>query len=74
MTYKGKVKGSIVVLEENVKLPDGATVEVSLREQTDDTDAPTLLERLKPVVGKAKGLPPDASRNIDRDLYGQDQP
>lgn len=74
MTYKGRVKGGVVILDEDVKLPDGAAVEVSLPAQADDASVPTLLERLKPVVGKARGLPPDASRNIDRDLYGRAQP
>ena len=31
---------------------------------------PTLLERLRSVVGKAKGLPPDAAVNHDHYLYG----
>ena len=31
---------------------------------------PTLYERLKPFIGKAKGLPPDASINHDHYLYG----
>jgi predicted DNA-binding antitoxin AbrB/MazE fold protein len=34
------------------------------------TPAPTLNERLASVIGMAKGLPPDASRNIDHYLYG----
>lgn len=71
MTYRGKVKDGVVVLDGDVKPPDGATVEVSLPERSANEEAPTLLERLGPVIGKAKGLPPDASQNIDRDLYGQ---
>ena len=74
MTYRGKVKGGVVVLEGDVKLPDGATVEVSLPEESGDEDSPALLKRLEPVIGKAKGLPPDAARNIDRDLYGRSEP
>ncbi len=73
MTYKGTVKGGVVVLEGSVKLPDGATVQVDLLEEADD-GGPSLLERLASVVGKAKGLPADAARNIDRDLYGQASP
>ncbi len=30
----------------------------------------SLAERLAPFIGKAKGLPPDASVNIDHYLYG----
>jgi hypothetical protein len=31
---------------------------------------PSLYERLRRVVGKAKGLPPDAAANHDHYLYG----
>ncbi len=31
---------------------------------------PTLHNRLKNVIGKAKDMPPDASVNIDHYLYG----
>lgn len=61
MTYKGKVKGGVVVLEGNVKLPDGVTVDVDVPEPAGDENAPTLFERLKPVIGKAEGLPADAA-------------
>jgi len=30
----------------------------------------SLYERLKPVIGMAKGLPPDAAQNVDHYLYG----
>ena len=31
---------------------------------------PTLYEQLKPVIGKAEGLPPDAAEMHDHYLYG----
>ena len=74
MTYRGVVKDGVVVLEGDVKLPDGAKVDVSLPALQDpvsgDENGPTLYDRLKPVIGKAKGLPADASRNVDHYLYG----
>ena len=36
----------------------------------EDELGPTLYERLKPVIGIAKGLPPDLARNHDHYLYG----
>jgi hypothetical protein len=74
MTYTGKVKGGVVVIEGDVKLPDGAMVQVSLLDYGADDHGPSLLESLESVVGKAKGLPADAARSIDRDLYGVDRP
>ena len=75
MTYRGRVKNGAVVLDEPTGLPEGVEVEVSL--VSDGAETPpegglgsTLYEQLKPVIGKAKGLPPDASRNVDHYLYG----
>ena len=74
MTYRGVVRDGVVVLEGDVKLPDGAKVDVSLPASQEpvsrDENGPTLYERLKPVIGKAKGLPPDLSVNHDHYLYG----
>jgi hypothetical protein len=74
MTYKGVVKGGVVVLDGDVRLPDGATVQVALPDSDGNQKAPSLFERLESVIGQAKGLPEDAASNIDRDLYGVDQP
>ena len=71
MTYKGKVKGGVVVLEPGARLEEGADVVV---EQVEPAPAKSLADRLRPVIGKAKGLPADAARNIDRDLYGESRP
>lgn len=74
MTYKGHVRNGVVVLDEPADLPDGTDVNVlpvgkvspvKMRGQP-----PTLYERLKPVIGKAKGLTPDAALHHDHDLYG----
>ena len=82
MTYRGHVEGGKVVLEKACDLPDGTEVEVQLAVRAEATGAPescqgggtdlppTLRERLKDVVGTAKGLPPDAAMNHDHYLYG----
>ena len=74
MVYRGHIRDGRIELDEQVRLPEGAPVEVSLAPQPlavqEDELGPTLYERLKPVIGIAKGLPPDASINVDHYLYG----
>jgi len=74
MVYRGHVKDGVVVLDGWVKLPEGAEVKVHLLTEAPgeaaDEEIPTLYERLEPFVGKAPGLPPDASVNLDHYLYG----
>jgi hypothetical protein len=74
MTYLGHVSNGVIVLEGSVTLPEGLGVKVEPVEPSPDKPAekeiPSLYERLKPFVGKATGLPPDASVNIDHYLYG----
>jgi hypothetical protein len=67
MTYRGHVKGGVVVLEKPASLPDGTQVTV---EPITPAEGKTLGKRLMKFAGKAKGLPPDASRNHDHYLYG----
>jgi hypothetical protein len=68
MIYRGHVHNGVVVLDDPAALPDGALVVVDL--VAEDTGA-TLYDRLKPVIGTAQGLPPDAAQNVDHYLYGQ---
>lgn len=81
MTVRGKVKNGKVLLNDPSAIPDGTEVEVrptKKRKRTARPRKPTkpkvrprsLLERLANVVGKATGLPPDASVNHDHYLYG----
>jgi hypothetical protein len=73
MTCRGHVQNGVVVLDEAIVLPEGAAVQVALidHERTDDSAAPTLYEQLAPLVGAAKGLPPDLASNHDLYLHGQ---
>jgi len=68
MTYRGHVKNGLIVLDDHVTLPDGAEVTVELLGE--EHSKPTLGQVLLKHAGKAKGLPPDASRNLDHYLYG----
>jgi hypothetical protein len=62
------------VLDNGVNLPDGTPVVVTIAQKTkdkkwsDDTsdrEIPTLYERLKPVIGIAKDLPPEAATALE---------
>jgi hypothetical protein len=68
MTYTGTVKGGVVELEAGASLPDGTVVRV---EPVPRAASPTLSERLKPVIGIAKGLPEDLAENHDHYLHGR---
>lgn len=72
MAYRGHIENGSVVLDESVDIPEGTEVKVDLCDVLKDEEGqiPTLYERLKSVFGKAEGLPPDASENVDYYLYG----
>lgn len=75
MEYRGHVEAGRVVLDDPAALPDGTVVSVhplKARRRTarGSRRPPTLAQRLAPFIGKAKGLPPDASTNLDHYLYG----
>jgi hypothetical protein len=75
MVYRGQVKNGVVVVKGRVRLEEGAEVTVRpvrkpVRAARKKKRPMTLYERLKPIIGKAKGLPPDAALNIDHYLYG----
>ena len=68
MTYKGTVKGGVVVLESASSLPDGTEVRVEPVKEPDDMKS--LREGLLKFAGTAKGLPSDLARNHDHYLHG----
>ncbi len=68
MTYRGHVKDGAVVLDEPVSLPEGADIRVDVLPPKRRRS--TLGQMLLRHAGTAKGLPPDASRNLDHYLYG----
>lgn len=76
MVYRGRVKKGVVVLDEGTNLADGTEVTVrpvrakTLRTPKKAKKPKKLRSGLLKFAGKAKGLPPDASRNVDHYLYG----
>lgn len=68
MTYRGRVKNGVIVLDDSAALPDGTEVDVSLA--VDDSTEPTWGEVFKDIIGKAEGLPPDMARNHDHYIHG----
>jgi len=75
MTYRGRVQGGVVILDEPGNLPEGLVVriEVPVPESADSVNenaAPTLGQRMLKYAGALKGLPSDLARNHDHYLYG----
>jgi predicted DNA-binding antitoxin AbrB/MazE fold protein len=65
---------------EPLALPEGTRVHLRVEEENgseqpaasrSEGQAPTLLERLKNVVGSINDLPEDSSTNLDHYLYGR---
>ena len=76
MVYRGRVQNGLVVLDKGAKLEEGQPVSVRPLRRRDGRSSgkkrriPSLYERLKPLIGAAKGLPPDLSTQLDHYLYG----
>jgi hypothetical protein len=75
MVYRGRVENGVVVLDQPVSLPDGTEVSIrDLRRKSKNKGKsvcrPGVGQALLRLAGKAVGLPPDASRNVDHYLYG----
>jgi hypothetical protein len=70
MSLTGHVQNGVVVFDAPNGLPDGTAVKVEAIETPAKTGRRSLLDRLGDVVGKAEGLPADASQNVDHYLYG----
>lgn len=70
----GRVHKGVVVFTAPMALPEGTVVTVRPRPRRRRKGAgrrpKSLYELLKPVIGKAKDLPPDFSVNHDHYLYG----
>jgi hypothetical protein len=80
MTVRGKIKNGKVVLKNPKAFAEGTEVEVRpVKKRSKASKAGSkkrkppprsLAERYAPFIGKAKGLPPDMSVNLDHYLYG----
>lgn len=73
MTYRGKIRNGVVVLEDPKALPEGTLVRVEPVEESapsKDRDLDDLWDSLLRLAGSAKGLPRDMARNHDHYLHG----
>ncbi len=68
MSYKGTIKNGVVVLPPEVKLPEGATVEVIAEEAAPEED-PFVLAALR-VKKPRPHWPKDYRQNLEHYLYG----
>ena len=69
MTYRGRVKNGVIVLDDPASLPEGTEVAIQPLD-ADEEQVPTIYERYEAFIGIAEGLPSDASINHDHYLYG----
>jgi predicted DNA-binding antitoxin AbrB/MazE fold protein len=73
MTLHGHIENGVIVLNQQVSLPEGATVQVQIivppAKTTDGRELPTLAETLKDFIGVLEDLPEDAATNHDHYLY-----
>ncbi len=66
MSFEGKVENGVIVLDDAQQLPEGARVEVIVR----DIPATTLRDRLLKLAGTVDDLPADMARNHDHYIHG----
>ena len=69
MTFQATVLNGPIHLDPPAQLPEGARVEVRLKEQPASPGEPTRTSLLK-LAATAKTLPSDRARNHDHDLHG----
>lgn len=68
MTYRGKVRDGVVILEQGGPLPEGTEVRV---EPIDDADGTAgLRDALLNLAGTLDGLPADMAENHDHYIHG----
>jgi len=70
MTYRGHVKGGMIVLDPTIPLPEGAEVTVELVSKGIDTLKDSNNPMLKMLDLAVDMGVPDLSTNIDHYLYG----
>jgi hypothetical protein len=67
MTYRGRVKNGVIIIDGQPQIAEGTIVEI---QPIDDRQAPTIAERFADVLGKAEGLPEDFAENHDHYIHG----
>ncbi len=67
MVYRGRVKNGKIMLDEPVRLPEGAEASVEVRDN--GQAEPTLWDKLRGIAGTVEG-PEDWARNHDHYIHG----
>ena len=70
MTYGGRVKDGVIILEGGVHLPEGTPVEVRAPDQ-EPTDTTGAVSSLLDLAGTIDDLPSDFSREHDHYIHGK---
>ena len=75
MTVEGHIENGQIVLDHETPLPEGRKVRVEVLESegprsSSGGELPTLYERYKEIIGKAKDLPSDFAENHDHYIHG----
>jgi hypothetical protein len=68
MEYLGRVQNGVIVVDNNVCLPEGAFVRVVVLDEAEET--PSLADIFQDVAGKAVSLPEDMAEIHDHYLHG----
>jgi hypothetical protein len=82
MVYRGHIRNGQIVLDGQARLPEGAAVRVDVLSNGEggpergpqDARPRAAWDRLLELSGTLRGLPPDASENLDRYLYDATEP
>jgi hypothetical protein len=69
MTYKGKVRNGVVVLEERMALPENDEVRVELTDDETSAEGRSWAEVFGDSIGSVRDLPPDMARNHDHYIH-----
>lgn len=71
MTYLGHVRDNMIVLDEDIMLPEGTEVRIEPVTADEQPNAgESLLKRLGDLVGSIHDLPEDFAANHDHYIHG----
>jgi predicted DNA-binding antitoxin AbrB/MazE fold protein len=69
MTYRGHIKGGVIIPDRPIDLPEGTEVEIAKVEPVDE-EILRLRAGLLKFAGIIKDGPPDMARNHDHYIHG----
>jgi hypothetical protein len=70
MSYKGRVRNGVVVLDEGASLPEDTVVAVQPVGCNEPDQGPSWAEVFKDVVGSVDDWPEDMAENHDHYIHG----